>query len=133
MSNPFVSFWLIQSHSDPTKTYKVAQRADGTYACDCPHWKFRHPVGGCKHIHDVVAGGGEAIQVQNPDMVKLLAQLGVMCEGIDDGTIRHNPPNFDDLWNTARAIRSDLTGVEWGRLEGELLATENFWRTKYGD
>jgi hypothetical protein len=130
MSNPFIEFWYVPSHSDPSKTYKVSRRQNGDYACSCPHWKFRHPTDGCKHIKGVMLGGAVAIQVQNPAIIKILGALGLICEEIDSGV--RTPPDFDGLWKTARGVKPSLTPVEWGRLEGELVATEGFWRKKYG-
>jgi hypothetical protein len=50
----WVQYWDIGSHSDPSKTYKVSLKRDGTYACDCGAWKFHpKPKVDCKHIDEV--------------------------------------------------------------------------------
>jgi len=125
MSNAYVKFWYVQSHSDPNKQYKVSQRADGTYACSCPHWIYRHVQ--CKHILQVIAGGVAAILVQNPFLVKMLSRLGGWCERIDKGEKVN--ADFDGIWKEANDQRPFLTPAEWGQLEGEIIATETFWRT----
>ena len=45
------------------KKYIVAQRANGNWSCGCPHWKFRRPVGGCKHIRATQAVNDDIWQV----------------------------------------------------------------------
>jgi hypothetical protein len=37
-------------------TYKVTQYDDGSFSCTCPHFTFRHPSEGCKHIKRVRDG-----------------------------------------------------------------------------
>lgn len=124
--NPYVEFWYVASFSDPNKTYKVSKKADGTYACSCPHWLYRRPPDGCKHIQYVLTGAVVAVQVQNTFMVKMLGTLSEWCERIDAG--EHFTPDFDDLWRETKEQQAFLTPVEYSQLEGELLATENFWR-----
>ena len=46
------------------KKYIVVQRANGNWSCGCPHWKFRRPVGGCKHIKAAQAVNDDIWQVQ---------------------------------------------------------------------
>ena len=48
---PVLNEWIIPSHSDPNKTYKVVLSPDGHYSCSCPHHVFRKAI--CKHIIDV--------------------------------------------------------------------------------
>lgn len=48
MSNEWLRYWMIESHSRAGKFYKVSQRRDGSFGCDCPIWKFRPRE--CKHI-----------------------------------------------------------------------------------
>ena len=36
-----VNQWAIQSSSDKSKVYTVTKRADGTFDCTCPQFKFR--------------------------------------------------------------------------------------------
>ena len=52
----WVQQWDVGSHSDPSKKYIVSFKRDGTYACECPAWKF-HPAPrvDCKHIQEVRA------------------------------------------------------------------------------
>jgi len=128
-NNPYVKFWYVRSHSDPNKNYKVSQRQDGTYACSCPHWLYRRsqiPDGECKHIKEVKLGGAIAVLVQNPIMVKILSTLSAICEAIEAKVSAI--ADFDGIWKEANDQKPFLTPVEWTQLEGEILATENFWR-----
>ena len=53
-SKGYSEAWLVESRSDITKKYTVSRRPDGTFACDCPAWKFAHaPKPACKHIQGV--------------------------------------------------------------------------------
>ena len=38
----------VQSEHNENMYYNVQNRKG--WSCDCPHWLFRHPTGGCKHI-----------------------------------------------------------------------------------
>lgn len=50
-SASYLNQWLVSSHTDPDKEYKVSQRHDGTWACACPRWIFgKAPKADCKHI-----------------------------------------------------------------------------------
>ncbi len=40
--------WEVQSHSDPSKQYKVTLYDDDSFACSCPQWIYRRKE--CKHI-----------------------------------------------------------------------------------
>lgn len=49
-SATWVTQWIVTS-PDSGKEYKVSQKADGSFACDCPAWKFKKaPRPDCKHI-----------------------------------------------------------------------------------
>ena len=53
----------VASFTHPEKaTYVVSQKHDGGWECSCPHWKFRHPVDGCKHIQALL-----------PDLARVIA------------------------------------------------------------
>jgi hypothetical protein len=55
-SSQWVSQWEVASESNPSKFYKVSQRQDGSFACDCPAWKFKPaPKPPCKHINGLIA------------------------------------------------------------------------------
>ncbi|GAH03378.1 unnamed protein product [marine sediment metagenome] len=41
----------VPSSSTPEKMFKVTYSAKRGWRCSCPHWIYRHPEGGCKHIH----------------------------------------------------------------------------------
>ena len=41
----------VQSERDERMYYNVVRLRK--WECDCPHWVFRNPVGGCKHIKAV--------------------------------------------------------------------------------
>lgn len=50
----WVNRWEIES-PDSGKLYIVAQKADGSFGCDCPAWKFKKADANgrrpdCKHI-----------------------------------------------------------------------------------
>lgn len=46
--------WVVDSHSDPLKVYKVSVTHDGRWACDCPAHRFaKAPKPNCKHIEKV--------------------------------------------------------------------------------
>lgn len=47
----------IRSFSDPSKSYIVTQKEDGTWQCSCPVWIYRRKI--CKHIRAVQNGEGE--------------------------------------------------------------------------
>ena len=123
-------FWWVQSYSDPLKQYKVSQRADGAYACSCPHWIYRRAQ--CKHIQEVMLGSRLAIEVANPLMVKMLTLLGGWCEGVELKTITLNEEMFDDVWTQILGMKTGglVELKDWNRLEGEFNATEAFWRRK---
>jgi hypothetical protein len=43
--------WMVSSHTDPDKEYKVSQTDDGNFKCSCPRWIFgKAPKQDCKHI-----------------------------------------------------------------------------------
>ncbi len=44
---------VVQSQSDGRRHYTVIKRQ--RWMCDCPHWVFRKPHMGCKHIAAVRA------------------------------------------------------------------------------
>lgn len=47
--NPYVDSWEVTGSKGDV--YKVSQRKDGTFACNCPAWKFKPaPKPDCKHI-----------------------------------------------------------------------------------
>lgn len=47
--NPYVDSWEVTGSKG--EVYKVSQRKDGTFACNCPAWKFKPaPKPDCKHI-----------------------------------------------------------------------------------
>lgn len=48
--------WKVPS-SDGAKTYLVSQGTGDSWACSCPHWKYRCNGSGevCKHIEAVMA------------------------------------------------------------------------------
>jgi len=48
-----VNQWEIPSSSDKTKVYTVIKKADGTFDCTCPQFKFRKKT--CKHITECKA------------------------------------------------------------------------------
>lgn len=49
----YVARWEVESHSSERK-YIVSMKNDGTWACDCPFWKFhKAPKPICKHIEGV--------------------------------------------------------------------------------
>jgi len=49
-TNPIIEHWEVTSTTDESKSYTVSKRQDGTYSCDCPHWKFhKAPKPVCKH------------------------------------------------------------------------------------
>lgn len=61
--------WKVQSFTSGG-AYVVALTRDGEWQCSCPHWKFRRPEGGCKHIRRVKAGEGtEKILKPLPEIV----------------------------------------------------------------
>jgi len=50
-SSGYVEAWEIESLTEPGTAYTVSKRAEGTYACSCPRWKFHpKPKPDCKHI-----------------------------------------------------------------------------------
>jgi len=50
-SKGYVEAWEVESRTEPGTAYTVSKRADGTYACSCPRWKFHQkPKVNCKHI-----------------------------------------------------------------------------------
>jgi hypothetical protein len=56
MANPYVRQWQVNSWSRKggLKFYTVSQRADGSFACDCPIWKYKpNPRQDCKHILEI--------------------------------------------------------------------------------
>jgi len=57
-NSKWIEFWEVQSHSDPTKAYIVARKADGTWGCSCPHWTGHFPRPTCKHIREVLDANG---------------------------------------------------------------------------
>lgn len=52
--------WDVQSHSDPTRRYRVAVDERGTWACDCPRGKYHRDRGPCKHVLEVQEGAAKA-------------------------------------------------------------------------
>jgi len=56
MGNRWVRDWLIKGTKKDRKTgkiipYKVSQREDGIFGCDCPNWiNCPAPKDDCKHI-----------------------------------------------------------------------------------
>src|SRR5260370_18466385 len=46
----YVKQWMVGSHTDPDKEYKVSQTEDGNWKCGCPRWIFGKPRKDCKHI-----------------------------------------------------------------------------------
>ena len=56
-SQMWVNRWEVESTSSNAK-YVVAQKADGSWGCSCPRWRFsKTDANGhrpdCKHIHGV--------------------------------------------------------------------------------
>ena len=59
MANPWVKHWEIVGTSG--KKYKVSQREDLSYGCECPAWKFQHaPRKDCQHIMQVLLSEGKS-------------------------------------------------------------------------
>lgn len=57
MSNDWVQKWDVESSSS-NSVYVVGRRADGTFGCSCPAWKFKKVAEGstrpdCKHITEI--------------------------------------------------------------------------------
>ena len=49
MGNPWIRSWSVVGTSK--KTYKVSQRQDGTFGCECQTWMFQKaPKEDCQHI-----------------------------------------------------------------------------------
>jgi hypothetical protein len=47
----YLNQWMVSSHTDPDKEYKVSQTEDGDWKCSCPRWIFgKAPKQDCKHI-----------------------------------------------------------------------------------
>jgi hypothetical protein len=48
-NSPWIERWGVTG--DSGKEYVVSRKNDGTFACDCPAWKFcKAPKRDCKHI-----------------------------------------------------------------------------------
>lgn len=63
----WVAFYEVASHSNPEKTYIVAQKEDGSYGCGCPAWTFQRKHGGeCKHISDLRHWLAQAEKIGTP-------------------------------------------------------------------
>lgn len=59
--------WVVNSHSDPLKVYKVSVTHDGRWACDCPAHRFaKAPKPDCKHIKNVRLSQEIAVSVNLP-------------------------------------------------------------------
>lgn len=74
----YVKRWKVPSSSDASKTYTVALKKDGSYACSCPEWIYRRRE--CHHIRQVKANpeGGEEFK----PLVMVMAKV---CEVTKEG------------------------------------------------
>ena len=52
--------WVVKS-SDGQRDYIVSLDWDGMYHCACRGWTSHFPRMDCKHIDEVLAGGGRSI------------------------------------------------------------------------
>ena len=67
----FIAAYMVPSTSIHKATHLVAQEITGRWVCSCPHFMFRDPADGCKHIRQVVAWCAEnqPIPLQLPETV----------------------------------------------------------------
>ncbi len=49
---PSINQWMIESESDPNKTYTVTKHSEFKWSCTCPHHIFRRAE--CKHIREAM-------------------------------------------------------------------------------
>jgi hypothetical protein len=55
MAQKVIKTWSVESDSAFGIFYTVTQYENGAFACSCPHFIYRHPADGCKHIKRIRA------------------------------------------------------------------------------
>jgi hypothetical protein len=81
--NPWVRSWQVPGSNG--ETWKVSQRADGTFGCSCPAWKFaKAPKPECHHILGVRANPQKEIR---PPEIILAMVRGCIPKVRKDGSI----------------------------------------------
>ena len=58
MAKQYKHQWVVESSSGRGH-YTVSKNLDGTYECSCRGWTGHYPRTNCKHIREVLAGGGK--------------------------------------------------------------------------
>lgn len=77
---------------DSGTEYIVAQKADGSFGCSCPGWKFHTPQHDCKHILRVRAEAMGKVRPGKSDLViRCLHLARVTTAQITGGSI-YAPP-----------------------------------------
>lgn len=74
----FTQAFVVPSTSVHKATHLVAQNRTGEWVCSCPHFVFRAPAQGCKHIARVLAW-----QAKNPPVVLQLPATTNRFAGVD--------------------------------------------------
>lgn len=73
--NPWVNFTIVTGTSG--KSYKVSQRADGSYGCECPAWKFQKGNRrDCQHILQVRLRSSAPNKEEGKTLVQYRALVG---------------------------------------------------------
>lgn len=101
MANPYVKSWDIPSSSS-SKIYKVSQRADGNFSCDCPGHKFKPaPKPDCKHIREVKAMQASALKITS-HRIALCSNCHTLTSLAGDKTLCRRCENSHNLQKRRR-------------------------------
>lgn len=76
----FIEVYVVESESIYKARYTVALSDEGKWSCSCPHWVFRRPEEGCKHIERVVIWkrlNPQIVVPINPNLVKRFSVMDV--------------------------------------------------------
>jgi len=96
-SKGFVEAWGVESLTSST-VYTVSKRADGSYACSCPYWKFhKQPKPTCKHIAALLMGNTTVDDTKKwylpkADAGKVQRQAYIDAAATTDRYVARKPP-----------------------------------------
>lgn len=98
MSDQWIQRWEVPSRSDSGKSYTVGRKADGTFGCSCPAWKFaKAPKPDCDHIISIQ----DTFEINRAEKMPLLKMP----------KIQPDPPLEPPVWDVARLAWSFSDGV----------------------
>lgn len=105
-TNPYVRGWDVASTTSDD-VYRVSERKDGSFACNCPAWKFhRAPKPECKHICSVK---GQPVFVDRANL-RNTKKLGVPAPAAGESA-QQIETKIRELEGQLRTMRSGFTVI----------------------